>query len=167
MSTTLLPGGALIGSDEALLIPGVGMIMSSEVAEEPAAESAVVPAGRKTRRRKYVVEIDGQDFEVESEQQAYALLDRAKTLAKKAAEAKASEVIEKVKPRAIRTRKAGRITLKAPDIGGPQELSAELQKAQAEIRQIYLDAAIVAELQLLLMLQQLNDDEEAILLLME
>ena len=167
MSTTLLPGGALIGSDEALLIPGVGMIMSSEVAEEPAAESAVVPAGRKTRRRKYVVEIDGQDFEVESEQQAYALLDRAKALAKKAAEAKAAEVIAKVTPRAIRTRKSNRITLKPPVIEGPGELSAEILKARAEIKQIYADAAIVAELQLLLMLQQLNDDEEALLLLMD
>ena len=164
VNALLLPGG-LVDSDEFLLIPGIGLIsFETGVAE---VESRVTPAGKKLRRRKYVVEIDGQDFEVESEQQAYALLDRAKTLAKKAAEAKASEVIEKVKPRAIRTRKAGRITLKAPDIGGPQELSAEILKAQAEIRQIYLDAAIVAELQLLLMLQQINDDEEALLLLMD
>ena len=167
MSATdaLLINGALIDSDMTLLIPGIGIACFAAV-EEEVVGGGVTPAGRSRRRRKYVVEIDGQEFVVDDEQQAQALLDRAKDLARKAAEAQAAEVVKKVSPRALRTGKTKRITLKAPAIAGPKELDPEIAKARAEIKQIYLDAAIVAELQLLLMLQQLNDDEEAILLLM-
>ena len=137
-----------------------------QLAYQQSAVVASTGAGRRKRRRKYVVEIDGEEFIVDSEQQAMALLDRAKALAQQAARAKADEVVEKVMPRAMRIGKTRKIILKPPTISGSSALSEEIRQEQAAIRQIYLDAAVAAELRLLLLLQQMQDDEETIILLM-
>lgn len=125
-----------------------------------------IHAGRRKRRRRYIVEIDGKEFEFESVQQAVALLDRARETARVAAEAQAEEVLAKVTPKATRVGKAKTIVLKPPVIEGPPELSAEIKRAQEAIAQTYADAAMAAELRLLMLLKQIQDDEETLLLLM-
>lgn len=130
----------------------------------PAPDVAQTPAGRAKKRRKYVVEVDGQEFTVESAQQAQALLDRATSLAHKAAEATATKLVEDATPKAIRLGKVKPVTLKPPVLTGPDEFSTELTLARERIKRIYLDAAIVAELRILMAFEAERDDEEAILL---
>ena len=57
------------------------------VEPDPESESTQTPAGRPKRsRRKLLVEINGQDFEVSSEDEARVLLDKARQVAQKAIE---------------------------------------------------------------------------------
>jgi hypothetical protein len=59
-----------------------GLVQTEAAPEpEPEPEGTQKPAGRKRRRRRLLVEIDGQDFEVESVDEAVVLLDRAKEVA--------------------------------------------------------------------------------------
>ena len=127
--------------------------------------TATKHAGRK-RRRKYIVEVDGQEFEVESQQQAVAILDRARETAKQSAEQMAEEVLAKVSPKTVRVGKAKTIVLKPPVIEGSPELSAEIKRTREAVAKIYAEAEQVAELRLLLLLKEMQDEEEAILLLM-
>lgn len=109
-------------------------------------------------RRRYIVEVDGQDFAVESEEDARALLESAKETAQ--------EVVEQ----AIVSAKAAPPTLKAPRIRvrgevGPelQSLIAEVALVRQQIRDLYERARRDAEIAYLM---QLDDDEEAISLLL-
>ena len=133
---------------------------------QPEPEAQQTPAGKKKPSRKYVIEIDGQEFIVDSAQQAQALLDRATALAKKAAEAATEQLVTKATPKAIRLGKVKPVTLKAPKLDGPDEFVEKLRAARTEIRRIYLDAAVIAELRILMALEAEQDDEEAILLSM-
>ena len=117
-------------------------------------------AGRAKRRsRKYVVEIDGQEFVTESLDEARALLAKAKALATRHAEQVAAEVVEKAIAKA---RKVGTVDARVqqPVIIAPIELQAEAEV----IRGIYRDAAINAELQAMMAIQAERDDEEVLLL---
>jgi hypothetical protein len=151
---TLTAAGSLVISGVADLTGIVGDLVTTR------------HAGRKRRKRRYIVEVDGQEFEVENQQQAVAVLDRAREAAQQAAEAQAEEVLAKVTPRATRVGRANTIVLKPPVIDGPAELSAEMARAREAIAKTYADAALAAELRLLLLLQQMQEDEETILLLM-
>lgn len=126
-------------------------------------ELEVIPAGRKTRRRRYYVEIDGRPFEVSGAEHARALLERAKETAQAHAEQLAREKVPTVikrgsKPVALPTPK---ITTNDP------ELKQVVHEARTQINQVYRNAAIDAELALLLARRLAEEDEEeAILLLM-
>ena len=123
-------------------------------------------AGRRRRRRRYIVEVDGKEFEVESAQQALAILDRAREDARAAAAIAATEALNKIAPKALRVGKTRKLLLKAPEIIGSVELHADIKRANDAIRQIYLQAAMDAELQLLMLLQQQREEEETIIMLM-
>ena len=123
-------------------------------------------AGRR-RKRRYYVEVDGEDIAVESPQQALAILDRVREDARKTAEARAAEVLQKVAPKALRVGKTKKIILDAPEVSGSSEFNDAIQRANEAIRKIYAEAAMVAELQLLMLLQLQRDEEETIILLME
>lgn len=121
------------------------------------------PAGRK-RKRRYFVEVDGQTFFAEDEGHARAILDRAAELAAQAAEEQAEEIIEKRVAKSV-TRKVAPVKIKAPSV----ETSAPLdvRPYEKQIHEAYRRAEELAELRLLLMRQQaIEDEEEAILLLM-
>lgn len=128
--------------------------------------AAITQAHAGRRRRRYVVEIDGQDFVVEGREQAVALLDRARETAVKAAELAAEALIEEALPRAVKVGKADRVKLKAPTISGPVDLLADIKRADTAIRKIYEDASLNAELRLLMLLRDMRDEEEAITLLL-
>lgn len=121
------------------------------------------PAGRK-RKRRYFVEIDGQTFFAEDEGHARAILDRATELAAKAAEEQAEEIIEKRLAKSV-TRKVAPVKIAPPVIETSAPL--DLKPYEKRIREAYQRAEELAELRLLLLRQQaLEDEEEAILLLM-
>lgn len=134
---------------------------STFVPPEPEPAPDVTPAGRKTKRR-YYVEIDGQQFDVANADEARELLGRAKALAERAAEAAA----QKVQAKAARAKKPRPIRLQAPKITASPELNLDLNHLRQDIAQIYDSAAAIAELRLLLQRAMDEDEEESILLLM-
>lgn len=124
-------------------------------------EPAVTPAGRRTKRR-YYVEIDGQQFDVANAADALQLLDRARALAERAAETAAT----KVQAKAARAAKPRPIRLQAPKVVASPELQIDLAPIRQDLARIYDRAGAIAELRLLLQRAIEEDEEEAILLLM-
>lgn len=123
-------------------------------------EVAVANTGAgRSRRRRYLVEIDGQDFEVSGIDEAQALLERAKAVATKAIE-KASS--------APSTRVArGRPGIPRPVIRtADPELKAVVRQAQFEIAEIYDSAVRDMEIRALLAKREEEDEEEALIRLL-
>jgi hypothetical protein len=116
---------------------------------EPEPESTQKPAGR--RRRRYVVEIDGQDFEVSSPAEAKTLLDRAKAVTEAAIE-KARAIPTRVRPGIDRPR----IRTRDP------ELAPIVSKALIEIGEIY-DSA-VRDLEIRALMRRADEEEEEALI---
>ena len=150
---------AIVVSPNAGILRLVGQTPSVTVSG--AEEYRETPAGRR-RRRRYAIEIDGRQFVTESLAEAEALLRQAQSLAPKAAERQAERIVK----RAVRTGEARTVALPVPTISAPPELEDAARQAREQIAAAYRDAALVAEIQLLLQLQQELDDEEALLLLM-
>lgn len=127
--------------------------------------SASNAAGRPTRRR-YVVEIDGQDFIVESPDQARQLLDKAT----EAAEEKAEQALDRANKAQKRPQRKvmadARKALREPSIYAPEfpELAADVQR---QIRAIYDSALQAIEISALLRKREEDemDDEDILLLL--
>ena len=119
-------------------------------------------AGKSKRRKKrYVVEIDGQDFPVSSPEEAQTLLQAAK-------EALQEQIAEPVKKA-----KKGKLPVNKPRIrvtGMPGPELTEIVQAIAGIRdeigEMYRDAARTAEIAYLIGVKKKRDDEEALLLLL-
>lgn len=123
----------------------------------------IAPAGpvaagiARARRKRYFVEIDGQQFLVDNEEQARQLLNQARAIAEHQAEQKASraEKVLRHKP------KVPRVEVKAPEIRVSPEIRQDLIPIIEDIQRLYVKAAELAELRLLLMRQQrLDDDDE-------
>jgi hypothetical protein len=131
---------------------------------DPPAEVGQTPAGR--RKRKYIVEIDGQEFSFDDINQALNLLQKAETLARQTAETQAEQTIQVALPKALRLGKAEQVQVKAPEIHGSSELVKHLSESRARINKVYRDAALAAELRILMALEAEKDDEDAILFLM-
>lgn len=126
--------------------------------------AASTGAGRPKRRRRYVVEIDGQLFDVQSAEHARALLDRARELAVSQAEKVAATVVPQKAQRKTGTKP---VALPTPRISSPDpELADVISQARTAINEIYRKAAIEAELAYLLARQMEEDEEEALLLLL-
>lgn len=117
------------------------------------------PAGRKKRR--YYVEIDGQQFEVENVAEAQEILERARALAERAAEAVAQKAAERQTARKVKP-----VRVIAPRVTASPELRIDLSGLRADLKRIYRDAAIAAEMRLLLAKAAQEDEDEATLLLM-
>jgi hypothetical protein len=124
-------------------------------------EPTVTPAGRKKKRR-YVVEIDGQQFEVESPSHAVSLLDRAREVARSHAEELAAKAVST-------SRKVGRkpVPIPSPRISSPDpELREIVREARKAINAVYKTAALDTELALLMARRLAEEDEEEALLLL-
>lgn len=113
------------------------------------------PAGRaKHRKRRYIVEIDNQEFEVSGIEEAQELLDKAKNLAASVVTSARNSTI--VKP-----------GLKVPQIRTPnKELVPVVQQARKEIRDLYSDLQRDLEIRFLLARADEEDEEEAIIRLL-
>lgn len=140
----------------------LGFAASPSDAPPPVAAPTVTPAGRK-KHRKYI-EVDGNVFEVESIEHARALFDRIKALAQTQAEKIVEPIIAKNLKQPPKNRP---IKVAAPDISTSiDELQGLTLKLRDEIRSIYRQASIDAEIRLRLQLQQIEDDDEDMLMLL-
>jgi hypothetical protein len=104
-SAALTALGQLLAAGS-IAITGAATLDDGQVPAEP--EATQRPAGRKRKqhRKRLLVEIDGRDFEVESVEQAVALLERAKEVAVKqiaAVRASPVRVAQGIKRPSIRT----------------------------------------------------------------
>lgn len=136
----------------------------SQDAPEPETAPTQTPAG-KSRRRRYFVEIDGQQFLVNSQAEAQSLLDHAKALAERAAEKAAERVEAKRKPE----KKVAPVKLDPPKIEASPELNLDLTDIRNQLQRVYQDAALALEMRMLLQRQaeqEARDEEEALFLLM-
>ena len=135
---------------------------ASSFVPPPPAEEGLKPAGRKTRRR-YLVKIDDQTFDVASPQHAQALLDRAREVAR----AYADELAAKLVSRETIRKGSKPVALPTPKISSPDpELKQVISVARKAINQIYRESALDAELALLLARRLADEDEEEALLLL-
>lgn len=115
--------------------------------------SAVVPAGRK---RRYLVEVDGNTLEVRSPQEAYELLRKATAL-----------VEERITPKAIRIRRGKPVPPRPPVIKTREpELYEYVAKVNEDIRRVYANAMRDAEVAYLMRLKERADEEEFLISLL-
>lgn len=125
-------------------------------------------AGRpqRNKRRRILVEIDGQNFAVNSEDEAVQLLDQLKEEAQK----QANLVIERAQKAIKRPQRKviadARKSLVVPTIQA-DPISDVANEISAQIAQIYKDALRTVEIGTLLRkVDEESDDEEALLMLL-
>jgi hypothetical protein len=110
-------------------------------------------AGKPKRRRKYLVEIDGQDFEVSSPEEAATLLERAKAVTtQKIEEARSEGSPTRIRPGIDRPR------IRTAD----PELREVVTKAREEITALYDEA--VRDLEIRALMRKADEDEEEALI---
>jgi len=128
-------------------------------------DTGQTPAGRRTKRR-YFVEIDGQQFLVDNAQQAQALLDQARAMAERSAEIAAKTVEKRVKKVISKGRDPGEIRIDRPTVTASPELQLDLTALRADIDRLYANAAALIEMRILLERKAAEEDEEDSLLLL-
>jgi hypothetical protein len=139
----------------------MGFAASPANTPAPPPTVTIVAAGR--RRRRMYVEIDGQNFEVESAEHAQALLDQAKALARQVAPQKAEERLTvhlSVNPRQRPKVDRPHIVTHSP------ELHEIVRKARQVITDTYKAAYRDAEISLRLKGETDEDDDDDFLMLM-
>lgn len=142
-------------------LPGSTVTITVSLGEAPAQQ----PGGRGQRRRgrqRFYVEIDGQQFPVDSAQEAADLLQRARALAEQQAEQKVERVTKVLRRKA----QIPRVQIAAPDITASPEIQADLAPLIEDIRRLYKRAEETAELRLLMMKRMRDEDDEDDLLLL-
>ncbi len=127
--------------------------------------AAQTGAGSSRRRRqgkqRYFVEVDGQEFVVDTAQQAQALLERARALAENEAEKATDETVTKLSKKS----RIPEVRISAPEIKVSPELQQDLSPLIADIKRLYEKAAMNAELRLRLE-RALQEEEDELLLLL-
>jgi hypothetical protein len=116
--------------------------------------------GRKRHPHKYFVQIDGQDFEVRSQQEAVDLLEQAAAIAERAAEQQVQQQARAV-PKAL---KVAPIAPVVPKISTNAPI--DLSPYRRAIERAYRSAAAAAEIRLLLEAKAREEDEAVAILLL-
>lgn len=132
-------------------------------AAPPASDPATPgPAGRSRKRqnRKYFVQIDGQDFQVRSQQEAVDLLEQAAAIAERAAE----QQVQQQAREAPKARKVAPIAPVVPKI--TTNAPIDLGPYRRAIERAYRSAAAAAEIRLLLEAKAREEDEALAILLL-
>jgi hypothetical protein len=124
------------------------------------APATPTPAGSSRRKLKYV-EIDGQQFIVNSDAEAVELLQHARALAERQTE----DRVERVTTALARKTKVPKVNIDPPQISVSTDIAAVTAPLIADIERLYRNAATTAELRLLLA-KQMEDDEDDLLLLL-
>lgn len=139
----LLSAGSIVITGAALLDDGI---------EEPEPEATQKPAGRPRRkRRRYYVEIDGQEFEVSGADEAAVLLSRAREVAQTA--------IEKARAAPVRINHGlSRPRIKTAD----PELAPIVAQARREILDLYDEA--IRDLEIKALMAKADEEEEEALI---
>jgi hypothetical protein len=171
----------IVVTEHVVVEPGVGSIIIGGLTPTVTGgvgTSAVTPdvggsGKRRRQRRRIEVEIDGEVFEVASEQEGHDLLMQARALAEEAAQAKAEKAIAKAQRKASPASQdrafavaAPRIEFSAPSMDDAlaQQVRAQVEAAQAAIDAIYEQAMSRARVQFIAM-QQDEEDALSVLLL--
>lgn len=144
-----------------LSVLGVGVDATPPAEVEQPSKGA---GSSRRRRRRTFVEIDGEEFEVASPEQALQLLHQAQQLAEKAAVQAAAEVVRTAIQKARHVGKAAPLSVKAPKVSGPPELRDAVKEANERIERVYRAAVRDAEIAMLMALEEERDDEEVLLL---
>ncbi len=124
-------------------------------------------AGRK--RRKYLIEIDGEQFVVNSEYEAQALIEQVNALAKQEAQAVAKTALNKARKVKRKTGVMPTLEIAVPEIRvleGDDDLSALIAAGQQALDEIYLRAAQAAEIAWLAHRAAYEQDEEDVVILL-
>lgn len=112
----------------------------------------------RRKPRRYFVQVEGQDFEVSGPDEARELLQKAVALAERAAEKQVAKV--QAKP----STKVAPVSVPVPQIA--TNVQIDLEPYRRAIEQAYRNAAVAAELRMLLEAQARDDDESAAYLLL-
>lgn len=122
-------------------------------------------AGRPRRRQRVVIAIDGEDFVVESEEEAVALLDQAKEAAQEKAEQaiKRAAAARKREPRKVLA--DARKALEVPTITA-EGMSDYAAETVAAIEELYRSAMRTIEVAAMLSRRDRDEEDEEVLLLL-
>lgn len=163
---TLTRGGyRLVAEAGSFALAGPDVALSTTGAVEVRRSTG---AGRPSRtRRTRVVEIDGEDFIVNSEEEAIALLDQARDQAKQLAETAIKRAAAAERRPVRKVIQDARRLLTAPDIAASDDLQPLVQQAKADIAATYASALASVEIAALLARRQREeeDDEDVLLLI--
>lgn len=156
VSATQLEADISITQDDNLVTLTLELPKSTNAAGRP----------QRNKRRRILVEIDGQNFAVNSEDEAVQLLDQLKEEAQK----QANLVIERAQKAIKRPQRKviadARKSLVVPTIQA-DPISDVANEISAQIAQIYKDALRTVEIGTLLRkVDEESDDEEALLMLL-
>ncbi len=125
---------------------------------------------KKRRRRKTVVEIDGETFIVYDEAEAQALIDSAQELAQQQAVAAAKTALNRARKVRHKTGTMPALEVAVPEIrivsGGYPDISELVTAAQRAMDEIYLRAAQTAELAWLAHREAFEQDEDDVAILL-
>lgn len=133
-----------------------------------AVERRSAAAGRPSRtRRARVVEIDGEDFIVNSAEEAEALLENAREQAKQLAATAVKRAAAAERRPARKVIADARRLLETPEIKAPEDLQPLAEQARADIEAIYQSALASVEIAALLARRQREeeDDEDVLMLI--
>lgn len=122
------------------------------------------PAGssKKHGKKRFFVDIDGQQFHVNDAEDARQLLNQARAIAERRSEVVAQRVVKKLAKRVD----VPKIALPTPSITASAEIAPDLAPLIADIQRLYQKAGELAELRLLLQKQMRDEDDEDDLLLL-
>ena len=157
--------------------PIVVLASAAAVVTPPVTPPATTPdvggigRGHGRRRHRITVEIDGQEFEVRSQQEGIELLMQARKLAEQAAQAAAERAAAKAASKAKPAAQQRALAIPVPEItlsgddGSElaQQMQASVDAANAHIEAVYQAAMAVARRRAMEMIQ---DEEDAITLLL-
>ena len=161
-----IPAGDNIGQAYGMSSADAVWLEAPVVVVVPTTVTGGAGPGGNQKRRRILVKIDGQNFEVNSDAEAIALLQAAEESAQQTAKAAADKAIAKVKAKGTpKPITAPKMALVDADYSDPfvQQVQAQVDAARSRIADTYtqaLDAAIAARN------QQQQDDETAIFLLL-
>ena len=118
--------------------------------------ATVAPAHGSRKRKRYYVEIDGQNFPVANAQEASELLKQARAIAERQAEEKGQRTQKVLRRKKI----VPQVEITPPAIKVSPEIRAEVVPIIDDIKRLYVKAAELAELKLLLAKAKQDDDDE-------
>lgn len=159
--SSTVPAGTIISQSPAAGVDapeGSTVTITVSLGERSGAGSS-----KSRHRRRYYVEINGQQFPVSGAEEAQHLLMQARAAAERQAEAEADRVVKKLS----RKRRVPVVKIEAPTVTVSPEIKLDLAPLIADINRLYERAAMNAELRLRFeQMKRADDDEEDDLLLL-
>lgn len=134
--------------------------------EPPAPPSTQKPAGAPAKRRRRLLEVDGERFAVESESEAAFVLQKLKEAAAERAKLAVARAAKAPKRAPKKVLADARKLLEEPVIQAPEEFQPIVTAVQHEISEMYRVAMMSVEIAAFIAKRQAEeeDDEDVLLL---